>query len=137
MVLSPSEEAVACDGEQLELICTTNAHFLGWMSSISLDQGTTRSYSRYIFAMDETEQESSFGAIDSILFNASRVSRKDELPLMSRLVIYPVSNGLNGTKVNCTDQIGDAINNATASTTIIVIEDSLASKQNLFFHYTN
>ena len=121
---------MVCNGEQLELICTTNASFLGWMTSIPLDQETTRSYSRYIFAMDETDQESSFGAIDSTLFNASRVSRKDESPLMSRLVIYPVSNGLDGTKVNCTDQIGDAANNTTASTTIIVIlsEDSLASK---------
>ena len=71
--------------------------------------------------MDETDQESSFRAIDSTLFNTSRVSRKDKSPLISQLVIYPVSNGLNGTRVNCADQIGDTVNNATASTTIIVI----------------
>ena len=78
------------------------------------------SYSRYIFTADETEQESSFGAIDSTLFNVSRVSHKNESPLMSRLLIYPVNNGLNGTKVNCTDKIGDAANNATASTITII-----------------
>ena len=125
--MSPSEKAVVCEGEQLELICSTNARFLGWKASIPLEQGRMHSYSRYIFAMDETEQESSFG-VNSTSFNASRVSHKDESPLMSRLVINPASNYLNGTKANCTDQIGNTANNATASTTIIVLGDILACK---------
>lgn len=61
--------------------------------------------------MDETEQASSFG-VNSTSFNALRVSS------------YPWY--LNGTRVNCTDQVDNTMNNAnvaTVSTTIGLIED--------------
>ena len=86
-------------------------------------------FSRYASSVGETNQASSF-SVNSTSFNFSRVSNQDELPLMSRLVIGPVKNNLNGTKVNCTDQI-DGLNTAnftTASTTIMVIGDIRSCK---------
>ena len=123
LLLTPPEKAVICEGELLELTCLTNTTFLGWKTLLPLEQGRTHSYLRYIFAMDETEQASSYN-VNSTSFNASRISSKDELPLVSRIVINPVTTDLNGTEVNCTVQIDDAMNNANftpATTTIYVL----------------
>ena len=120
LLLSPSEKAVVCEGEQLELICTTSASFHRWLSLLSLKQGEDHTYSRYVSSEGEANLASSF-SVNSTSFNFSRVSHENESPLVSRLLIGPVSNNLNGTKVNCTDAILNNANFTTASTTIIVI----------------
>ena len=92
----PSEEAVICQGEQLELICTTytNESFLKWTSLLQNEQGKVQMYSRYISLMDVSQQESSM-VVNSTSFNASRVSHQGMSPLVSRLLINPVTIGLN------------------------------------------
>ena len=56
--------------------------------------------------------------VDSTVFNFSKISAYDSMPVMSRSVISPVSNGLNGIVMNCVD----VHTREVASTTIIVGE---------------
>ena len=122
LLISPSEEAVICHGEQLELTCTTNATFLRWISLLRTGQESVHTYSRYISSIDATQQASSI-SINSIFFNVSRVSHQGRMPLVSRLLINPVSFTLNGTKLNCTEVDGaDKI--SMVSTTVLIIGDS-------------
>ena len=41
--------------------------------------------------------------VNSVTFNFTRISTQNMLPLVSRLLISPVRDALNGTLVNCTD----------------------------------
>ena len=111
-----------CEGEQVELTCSTNVSILGWASSpLQNEQGQMRTFMRFI-ASEGRSQQVSYVMVNSTFFNVSRVSSQDELPLVSRLAIHPVSIGLNGTKVNCTEvEINNEQNTAVASTTIYVI----------------
>jgi hypothetical protein len=103
LLLSPSEEAVICEGEELELICTTNATFLQWSWSLQIEQGEVHKYSRYISSTDVSQQMSSV-SVNSTLFQISRASHQGRLPLVSRLLVNPMNTLLNGTiKVNCTE----------------------------------
>ena len=123
LLLFPSGETVVCDGEQLELTCTTNSRILGWSSSpLMNEQGQPQTFMRHI-ASEGLSQQVSTTTVNSTIFNVSRVSSLDDLPLVSRLVINPVSNGLNGTEVNCTERAMNNENTATASV-IIYIPDA-------------
>jgi hypothetical protein len=73
-------------------------------------------------------QQMSTMTVNSTSFNVSRVSGRDELPLVSRLVIGPVSVGLNGTRVNCTERTMNNENTAMASTKIDVIDNRTRRK---------
>ena len=112
---------MVCEGEQLELICTTNVSILQWTSSpLQNEQGRVQTFMRFISSMGESQQVSSF-IVNSTSFNVSRISSQDELPLVSRLLINPVNKSLNETSMSCTEQ---AMNNeitAMASTTINVM----------------
>ena len=68
----------------------------------------------------DTSQQMSTVTVNSTFFNVSRVSDQHELPLVSRLVIGPVSVDLNGTRVNCTERAVNIM--AVASTTIVIDE---------------
>ena len=115
-----------CQGEQLELTCTTytNVSFLRWTSLLQNEPGKVRMYSRYISLMDVSQQDTSM-VVNSTSFNVSRVSHRGMSPLVSRLLINPVTIGLNGTQVNCTEVYSDTtmsnVNIAMASTIINVI----------------
>ena len=41
--------------------------------------------------------------VNSTMFTYSRLSARDRLPLISRLIISSVSEGLNGVEVSCMD----------------------------------
>ena len=77
-------------------------------------------FSRFISSVGESQQISSM-LVNSTLFNVSRISSQDELPLVSRLVINPVNKGLNGTRMSCTERAMNNENTAMASTTINII----------------
>jgi hypothetical protein len=117
--LSPSEKAVICEGEELELICTANSTFLQWSWSVQIEQGEMHEYTRFISSMDMSQQMSS-ASVNSTLFNISRVSHQGRLPLVSRLLINPISLKVNAvTKVNCTEVRTDVM----ASITINMMGD--------------
>ena len=56
--------------------------------------------------------------VNSTVFNFSRTSAEGSLPMISKVVIGPVSSSLNGTMMNCID----LSTTSSAATTIIVGE---------------
>ena len=119
--ISPAHMASVCRGDQLELICTTNRIFLEWsFSLISEGETSARTYSRILNILSGPAIPGLL--VNSITFSFSRVSAQDTLPLISRLLINPVSAELNGTLVNCTD-IFETLE--TASTLVRIINEDL------------
>ena len=115
VVISPLEVAV-CSGDQLELTCTVPGTLLEW-SFILVSEGDRR-YNRIL-------DSNSFPAtsdleVKSIIITFSRISAKGTLPVVSKLLITPASDVLNGTEVNCTDVLASN----TSSTHIKVINES-------------
>ena len=66
--------------------------------------------------------------VNSTTFNISRTSAENR-PVMSRLLINPVTNNLNGTVINCVDVFASEL----SSTTIIIMTDSLLGMN--YCHY--
>ena len=109
-----------CEGEQVELTCSTNVSILGWASSsLKNEQGQMRTFNRFISSVGASQQES-YMTVNSTFFNVSRVSSENELPLVSRLLIDPVVKSLNGTEVNCTERPMNNENTTVGSTTIYI-----------------
>jgi hypothetical protein len=113
-----------CSGGQLELICTIAGELLQWrFSVIRGDSEVTRT-------ITSTGSAISPLTVNSMMFNFSRISPHNSMPLMSRLVISPVSNSLNGTVMNCVDLDTGEV----ASTTIIVGESGTLQGMNYSCH---
>ena len=72
-------------------------------------------YERAISSSSPNDQ-TSYIMVNSTRFIFSRVSAQRTSPLISRVLIDPVSSGLNGTAVNCMD----IITSNTASIFIII-----------------
>ena len=126
MILTPSEEAaVLCEGEELELICTSNNEtYLQWSWSLQIEYGKVLEYSRFISSMDMSQQENSV-SVNSTSFYISRVSHQGRLPLVSRLLISPVSLQVNAVTIaNCTEVGADGM----ASITINMVGNINASR---------
>ena len=103
VTISPSGTASVNEGDELELICTTTGIFLEWCFSLTPEGGTTaRIYKRFLTTSSPSNQTSQL-QVNSITFTFSRISGQNSLPLVSRLLISPVSKDLNGTGVNRTD----------------------------------
>jgi hypothetical protein len=60
--------------------------------------------------------------INSMVFNFSRISAHNSMPVMSRLVISPVSNSLNGTVMNCVD-----LDTGKVSSTTVIVGERISS----------
>ena len=70
--------------------------------------------------------------VNSTVFNFSRISARNRMPVVSRLVISPVSNGLDGTVVNCVDVDAAEV----LSTKIIIGERNLSLGRELSHLFT-
>jgi hypothetical protein len=108
VTVSPSGIASVCNGDSLELNCTTSGSILEWSFA-----PITFVYKR---ALSTTNQPPEPLLIDETRFTFSRLSAANSLPLVSTLLIDPVNMGLNGTEVNCTD-----VDTSEIVTTIITI----------------
>lgn len=122
-MLSPVRESFVCVGDQLEVTCTTDSEnsLLEWSFTVPLTTMIMVPF-RAINANSPSDQTS---VINSTNFRItfSRISLADELPLISRLLINPVTTALNGTVVNCR-----AVSiMETASTTIYVLNRHMYS----------
>ena len=107
---------VCQSGDQLELTCTTSGVIQTWQLVSNPESG----------AVTQLQQVSSAGSsgldsgpriINSITFNSSRLSSQGSSPLISRMTVNPVSEGLNGSEVNCVDTLASE----SATTTILII----------------
>ena len=116
VILSPSGVAPVCSGDELELTCTTTRNPLQWRFSVIRGDETTATEIRR--SINSIGPVTSNLTINSTVFNFSRISAPNSMPVTSRLVISPVSNGLNGTVMSCVDVDSGEV----ASTTIIVGE---------------
>ena len=118
MEISPLAVAPVCQaGDELELTCTTSGTVHRWKFSVFPENMT------YI-----TVPVQSFGAsgvpttpltISTSMIVFSRLSGPNILPLISRMVVSPVSSGLNGTVVNCFEGISSTESIATMTIRII------------------
>ena len=113
MTINPSGTAPACIGDQLELTCTIMGGLLRWSFYQYSDEGS--GYSRLL----STSSEITSLQVNNTQFTFSRVSLPNTLPLVSVLLISPVSSYLNRTVVNCTDRTTDK----SSSTIINIITD--------------
>ena len=88
-------------------------------------------YSRAVTSIDMSQQVSQI-VVNSTTFNFSRTSHQGSLPLISTLLIIPVTHGLNRTKVNCTE-VGNVLNSGPmTSATTINIRDSYSGKFQIY-----
>ena len=115
--ISPSGVAPVCqEGDQLELICTTTGIFLRWEITIFPENVT--------HVQTPITSVGSSGIPPSLMISSStitfsRLSGPNISPLISRITINPVSNGLNGTVVNCFE--GSSSTESVATTSIYII----------------
>ena len=101
LMLSPSNVALVCPGEQLALRCQTNESvILRW--TITLPESNT-TYTRNVpFTGDGPLPSIMHSAVDStVVFNFSRISEPDTYPLIAELLIDNINTDLNGTEINC------------------------------------
>ena len=127
VVISPPEVTSVCSGGQLELTCTVPGTFLEW-SFFLVPEGETMA--RRFFRTIHLESATSDLEVNSLTFTFSIISADGSQPLVSRLLIAPVSDGLNGTEVNCTDILASN----TSSTHIKVINEStMISSESLVY----
>ena len=120
--ISPSGIASACSNDQmLELTCSTEGTFLKWSINLtsSNESVNAREISRTLTGSSNERQQTT-ETVNAINFTFFRSSKSGQMPLMSRLLISPVTNDLNGTEVECTDLRSD--NSSSAYTTINIIE---------------
>ena len=112
ITLSPSGVAPVCSGDQLELTCTTTAEdLLQWRFSVIRGNETTAI--EITRTIRSTGRNLSHLEVNSIMFNFSRTTSYGSVPVISTLLIGPVSNSLNGTVINC-------VTSEVSSTTIII-----------------
>ena len=103
MEISPSGVASVCqEGDQLELMCTVSGMFQRWDFTVILGNGAVMNF------MHSNTADGPSGVpppvtVNSTMFTYSRLSARDRLPLITRLIISSVSEGLNGVEVSCMD----------------------------------
>ena len=101
--ISPSGVALVCqEGDQLELTCNTSNTLHRWRFTAIPESGPAVTYMRTVSSIGSTGVDSEPITINStIMVTFSRLSIQNELPLISRMVINSVSEGLNGVRVEC------------------------------------
>ena len=107
-------------GDQLELTCTSSDVLQSWQFTAISESGPAAAvtYTRSVTSVGSSGVDSQPITINTtIMITFSRLSTQNELPLMSRILINFVSEGLNGTEVNCVN----TVTSEAATTTIHVI----------------
>ena len=117
--ISPSEIAPICQaGDQRKLTCSTSGVLQTWKFTAISESGAAMTFTRTVSSGGSTGVDSQPLIINStLMFTFSRLSCQGSLPLISRMTIDPVTEGLNGTRVNCLD----GITSESATTTLHII----------------
>ena len=116
-MISPTEKAPVCSGEQLEFICTTTGD-LEWGFNVFRENETTLTRISRVVPSAAPSPGGTTSLINSTVFNFSKTSAEGASPVMSRLLISPVSRGLNGTVINCED-----LSTADVSSTTVIVRE--------------
>jgi hypothetical protein len=101
--LSPSVVAPVCQaGDQLELTCNITGAFVRWTFTVILESGSASDI-RLDVTPEGPDDALPTAMANSTTFTILRSSAQDITPLISRMIINPVSEGLNGVQVTCHD----------------------------------
>ena len=124
VTISPSGLVSVCTGDQLELICTNvTGSILEWRINVT-SVASNRIYRRGITSEDGTDAQTHRLIINTSVLIFSRISKENEIPLASRLLVNPVSDSLNGTEVTCED-----VTFSSESTSMMIIVQASAKIQ--------
>ena len=118
--------ALVCEaGDQLELTCNSSSPLHTWQFTVISDRGAAMTYDFDIQSVGPTGLVNiqSLTINSTIMFTFSRLSNDSDVPLISRVIISNVGEGLNGVEVQCTD----ARMTNSATTTIQIIGGKLIS----------
>ena len=76
-----------------------------WRFRVILENDTTATDIARIFVSSDSASDAAVPPlmVNSTVFDFSRTSARNSLPVESRLLIGPVSNSLNGTVIDCDD----------------------------------
>ena len=119
MEISPSGVAPVClVGDQLELTCSSSSGIEHRWEFTVFPENVTYT-PRPITFLGASGIPTSPLTISTSTITFSRLSGQGSLPLVSRIVVSPVSSGLNGTVVNCFE--GSTSTDSVAATTIYII----------------
>ena len=126
--ISPSEIAPVCQpGDQLKLTCSTLGVLHTWRFTAISESGAVMTFTRSVSSHGPIGVDSQPLIINStVRFTFSRLSSQNIFPLISRMTINPMTEGLNGTRVNCLD----GITSEQAATTIHIISGGTIAKKN-------
>ena len=121
--ITPSEMVAVCQSEsQLEVICSTSNVLHTWQLVVNPDSGAFTQL-RQVSSIGSTGVDSTPLIINStIMITFVRLSSQGSSSLISRMMINPVTEGLNGSRVNCVDDTSSE----SATTTILIIEGRLS-----------
>ena len=124
MTISPSGVATVCSGGQLELNCTIidNGNFALLVWNITLPrvaENAATPVNVQAISSDSPTDQTFHTVINSTNLTLSRISPPNSSPLVSRLLISPVSDHLNGTEVKCLN----SLTSETSSVTVINISN--------------
>ena len=119
--ISPSRVAPVCqEGDQLELTCSVTGVFLRWEFTVILERGSATTFMPVITSDGPSGIPPSL-MVNSTTFTFLRLSAQDVSPLISRMIISPVSEGLNRVQISCKD-----VEVSESATTTIRIVDARA-----------
>lgn len=99
VTLSPSGDSVVCSGDRLNLTCSlTGSNILEWtFAPATIFMGLYRA-----IEANAPKNSDDSSMIGSSRFTFSKNSARGNLPLVSTLLIDPVTIDLNGIVINCT-----------------------------------
>jgi hypothetical protein len=117
VILSPSEIAQSCVGQELELSCNITGMLLEWSFPIVSEAQILRPYSRAIIAEGPTEAQTFQLMDNATTYSFTRTSAEGS-PVSSTLLISAVSNSNNGAEITCSDV--SSLSEETASTRLCV-----------------
>ena len=110
---------VCAAGDQLQLTCNSSSPLHTWQFTAINESGAAMTYNIRIQSSGSTglvnPQPQTINS--TIMLTFSRLSTQDDSPLISRVIINNVSEGLNGVEMRCTD--AGMINSATTTIQII------------------
>ena len=120
VLISPPGMVSVCNGDELDLTCTITGPILVWSFNLIPESATSPVRYELAISFSSPSDQTLYLMVNSTKFTISRVSAQSTSPLVSRLLINPVSNYLNETVVNCTD-----ITSETTSIMIFIINGDL------------
>jgi hypothetical protein len=125
--------AQVCEGEQLELTCTTNEAFKVWnfVPPLINGQGVSILQDWFITSTDRSQQPQQL-RVNSTTFTIMRTSQRNSSPLVSTMTIINSSSALNMKSVSCTNIVNNQ-RAMSATATILIIGDTHTGMKSLFF----